>query len=34
MAKGRDLHPRLMAAWDAFIKANLELLKQVKVVRK
>ena len=34
MAKGRDLHPRLMAAWDAFIKANLELRQQVKAVRK
>jgi hypothetical protein len=34
MAKGRDLHPRLMAAWDAFITANLELRQQVKAVRK
>jgi hypothetical protein len=33
IAKGRDLHPRLMAGWDAFIKANLELRQQVKVVR-
>ena len=33
MAKRRDLHPRLMAAWDAFMKANLELRQQVKAAR-